>query len=104
MSRNDRDKRIVRTAVTMRETMPRAAFFLLRLCWPLDTYIAPQIKKCPARARRPILPQPSAVVLSAMMGLTTEFGTGSGDPHLHGHARARHLRKHFYVLFKGKVP
>ena len=45
-------------------------------------------KKRPARARLPILPQPGAAVLSATAGLTAEFGTGSGDPRLHGLARA----------------
>ena len=45
-------------------------------------------KKRPARARLPILPQPCAAVLSATAGLTAEFGTGSGDPRLHGLARA----------------
>ena len=44
--------------------------------------------KRPARARLPILPQPGAAVLSAKAGLTAEFGTGSGDPRLHGLARA----------------
>ena len=51
---------------------------------------------CPARARLPILPQPSAAVLSATTGLTTEFGTGSGDPRLYCRARAR--RKHMAGL------
>ena len=45
-------------------------------------------RKRPARARLPILPQPGAAVLSATAGLTAEFGTGSGDPRLHGLARA----------------
>ena len=45
-------------------------------------------EKRPARARLPILPQPGAAVLSATAGLTAEFGTGSGDPRLHGLARA----------------
>ena len=44
--------------------------------------------KRPARVRRPILPQPGAAVLSARAGLTSEFGTGSGDPRLHGRTRA----------------
>ena len=45
-------------------------------------------RRRPARARLPILPQPGAAVLSATAGLTSEFGTGSGDPRLHGRARA----------------
>ena len=45
-------------------------------------------KKRHARVRRPILPQPCAAVLSARAGLTSEFGTGSGDPRLHGRTRA----------------
>ena len=40
----------------------------------------------PARARRPVLPQPGAAVLSAKAGLTAEFGMGSGDPPLYGSA------------------
>ena len=39
------------------------------------------------RAERPTLPQPCAAVLSAMRGLTSEFGMGSGDPPLQGSAR-----------------
>ena len=46
------------------------------------------MQKCPARVRRPILPQASPAVLSARAGLTSEFGTGSGDPRLHGRTRA----------------
>jgi hypothetical protein len=44
--------------------------------------------KRPARARLPILPSRHGSVLSATRGLTSEFGTGSGDPPLSGHARA----------------
>ncbi len=40
------------------------------------------------RARRPILPRASPAVLSAMAGLTAEFGMESGDPCLRGRARA----------------
>ena len=43
--------------------------------------------KRPPRVRRPSLPQPGAAVLSARAGLTAEFGTGSGDPRLHGRTR-----------------
>ena len=45
---------------------------------------------CPARVRQPTLPQPGAAVLSATAGLTSEFGTGSGDPRLHGRTHERH--------------
>ena len=48
------------------------------------------MKKCPTRVRQPTLPQPGAAVLSATAGLTSEFGTGSGDPRLHGRTRGRH--------------
>lgn len=43
--------------------------------------------KRPPRARRPVLPQPGAAVLSAMAGLTAGFGMGPGDPRLRGRAR-----------------
>ena len=42
----------------------------------------------PPRARRPILPRADPAVLSAMGGLTAEFGMGSGDPRLRGRAHA----------------
>ena len=35
-------------------------------------------------------PTDYTAVLSAMRGLTTEFGMGSGDPSLYGSAHARH--------------
>ena len=47
-------------------------------------------KKSPLRVRRPILPHHYNVVPSAMVGLTTEFGMGSGDPHLRGRTREGH--------------
>ena len=52
--------------------------------------------KRPPRARRPILPQPDAAVLSAMAGLTSGFGMGPGDPRLHGRARAGRSRAGLY--------
>ena len=58
-------------------------------------------KKRHARVRRPILPQPCAAVLSARAGLTSEFGTGSGDPRLHGRTRAGRSRAGaIYALVK----
>ena len=70
--------------VTMRQQKKKTPEGVLHICM------------CPARARLPILPQPSAAVLSATTGLTTEFGTGSGDPRLYCRARAR--RKHMAGL------
>ena len=43
--------------------------------------------KRPPRARLPSLPRTSSAVLSATAGLTAGFGTGPGDPRLHGRAR-----------------
>ena len=60
---------------------------------PPDIPAAPLARKRPARARLPILPQRCAAVLSATAGLTSEFGTGSGDPRLHGRARAGRSQK-----------
>ena len=51
---------------------------------------AAENEKSPLRVRRPILPQHYIVVPSAMVGLTTEFGMGSGDPHLRGRTRKGH--------------
>ena len=55
-----------------------------------------RMPKRPPRARRPILPQPDAAVLSAMAGLTSGFGMGPGDPRLHGRARAGRSRAGLY--------
>ena len=62
------------------------------------------MQKRPLRARQPTLPQPGAAVLSAMRGLTSEFGTGSGDPRLHGRARGRRSRGARYARFKVQGP
>ena len=45
------------------------------------------IDERPPRARLPSLPRTSSAVLSATAGLTAGFGTGPGDPRLHGRAR-----------------
>ena len=50
----------------------------------------PLIRKYPEKAQRPSLAQPDAVLQSAMRGLTTEFGMGSGDPSLYGCAISRY--------------
>ncbi len=61
---------------------------LLRLRGP---WVSAGYAERPARARRPILPQPCAAVLSAMAVLTSGFGMGPGDPRLQGRARAGRL-------------
>lgn len=61
---------------------------LLRLRGP---WVSAEYAERPARARRPILPQPCAAVLSAMAVLTSGFGMGPGDPRLQGRARAGRL-------------
>ena len=58
------------------------------------------VEKRPTRARQPPLPQPGAAVLSARAGLTAEFGTGSGDPRLHGRTRAGRSRASAYAPVK----
>ena len=49
-----------------------------------------RFRKYPEKAQRPSLAQPDAVLQSAMRGLTTEFGMGSGDPSLYGCAISRY--------------
>ena len=50
---------------------------------PLET------KRASFASATPYPPTDYSAVLSAMVGLTSEFGMGSGDPHLHGRARKR---------------
>ena len=47
-------------------------------------------KKMPCMSRTSYPPTDYTAVLSAMRGLTTEFGMGSGDPSLYGSAHTRH--------------
>ena len=61
-------------------------------------------RKHPPRARRPILPRTDSAVLSAMAGLTSEFGMGSGDPRLHGRARGGCSRGHCLPRPGGSAP
>ena len=46
--------------------------------------------KMPCMSRTSYPPTDYTAVLSAMRGLTTEFGMGSGDPSLYGSAHTRH--------------
>ena len=64
----------------------------------------PAERKHPPRARRPILPRTDSAVLSAMAGLTSEFGMGSGDPRLHGRARGGCSRGHCLPRPGGSAP
>ena len=45
-------------------------------------------------------PTDYTAVLSAMRGLTTEFGMESGDPSLHGRALTGYSRMKTYSIFK----
>ncbi len=64
----------------------------------------------PCMSRTSYPPTDYTAVLSAMRGLTTEFGMGSGDPSLCGSAHTRHSwyepKKHIVlsgVLIKGTL-
>lgn len=61
----------------------------------------------PSMSTTPYPPTDYTAVLSAKMGLTTEFGMESGDPHLYGRAHRGHSLcalgyfKTPYTLVKG---
>ena len=49
-------------------------------------------RESPFTSTAPYPPTDCTAVLSAMAGLTAEFGMGSGDPCLHGRAREGYSR------------